>query len=57
MLLLAFALGNGAVGWLERLRLLARYQRGFEIVRVIAMILTGLYLFNVYFFVVPELAG
>lgn len=57
MLLLAFALGNGAVGWLERLRLLARYQRGFEIVRVIAMILTGLYRFNVYFFVVPELAG
>ena len=65
LLLLAFALGRavpialgaGAMGWLEQLRPLARYQRGFEIVGGVALVLTGLYMLNAYFFVVPELAG
>ncbi|WP_436295595.1 MULTISPECIES: hypothetical protein [unclassified Variovorax] len=63
LLLLAFALGRAvpialgasAMGWLE-LRLLARYQRAFDIVGGIALVLIGLYMLNAYFFVVPELA-
>ena len=65
LLLLAFALGRavpialgaGAMGWLEQLRPLARYQRGFEVVGGVALVLTGLYMLNAYFFFVPELAG
>ena len=65
LLLLAFALGRavpialgaGAMGWLEQLRPLARYQRGFEVVGGVALVLTGLYMLNAYFFVVPEMAG
>jgi len=65
LLLLAFALGRavpialgaGAMGWLEQLRPLARYQRGFDVVGGVALVLMGLYMFNAYFFIVPELAG
>ena len=65
LLLLAFALGRavpvamgaGAMGWLERLRPLARYQRAFDVAGGVAMILTGLYMLNAYFFVLPQLAG
>lgn len=64
-LLLAFALGRavpiamgaGAVGGLEKLRPLARYQRTFDIVGGIALIVMGLYMLNAYFFVVPSLAA
>ncbi|MBI3563010.1 MAG: sulfite exporter TauE/SafE family protein [Gammaproteobacteria bacterium] len=59
-LLLAFALGRsipillGAVsmGWLESLQILARYQRLFEIVAGLVLILSGLYLLNEYLFIV-----
>ncbi len=65
LLLLAFALGRavpiamgaGAVGWLEKLRPIAHYQRIFDIVGGIGLVLTGLYMLNAYFFFLPVLAG
>lgn len=65
VLLLSFALGRavpialGAVGfeWLERLRLLSRYQRGFDMLGGITLVATGLYLLNAYFLVIPELGA
>jgi hypothetical protein len=65
LLLLAFALGRavpialgaGAIGWLEQLRPLSRWQRGFDIAGGVTLILTGLYMLNAYFFFVPALAG
>lgn len=64
LLLLAFALGRavpialgaGAMGWLEKLRPLARYQRAFDIVGGAALVLMGLYMLNAQFFWIPELA-
>lgn len=64
LLLLAFALGRavpialgaGAMGWLEQLRSLSRYQRAFDIGGGVMLILMGLYMLNAYFFVVPGLA-
>ncbi len=64
-LLTAFALGRavpiilgaGAVGWLESLKPLGRYRRAFEIAGGVALILTGLYMLNAFFFVIPELAA
>ena len=63
-LLLAFALGRavpiaigaGAMGWLEKLRPLARYQRVFDILGGATLVVMGLYMLNAYFFVVPSLA-
>ena len=60
-LLLAFALGRSlpillgawAMGWLESLRVLTGYQRGFEVFGGIVLMLSGLYLLNEYFFVIP----
>jgi cytochrome c-type biogenesis protein len=65
VLLLAFALGRsvpiavgaGAIGWLEHLKSLTRYQRTFEIAGGIALIATGLYMLNAFFIAVPALAG
>ena len=65
LLLLAFALGRavpiamgaGAMGWLEKLRPIAHYQRAFDIVGGVALVLMGLYMLNAYFFFVPALAG
>lgn len=64
LLLLAFALGRalpialgaGAMGWLEQLRPLAPYQRAFDVVGGVTLVLMGLYMLNAYFFVVPVLA-
>ena len=64
LLLLAFALGRavpialgaGAMGWLEQLQPLARYQRAFDIVGGVALVLMGLYMLNAHFFWIPELA-
>lgn len=64
-LLLAFALGRAApiligaaaIGWLENLKVLGQYQKIFEIVGGLVLILAGLYMLNAYFFVVPALAG
>ena len=65
VILLAFAVGRAipialgawAIGWLEELKPFARYQSVFDILGGIALILAGLYMLNVYFFFIPELAG
>ena len=59
-LLLAFALGRSipvilgawSMGWIESLQILSRYQKTFEIIAGITLILTGLYLLNEYFFII-----
>ncbi len=64
-LLLAFALGRAvpiilgawAIGWLESLKSLRHSQRIFEIIGALLLILSGLYMLNAYFFVVPGLAA
>jgi len=64
-LLLAFALGRAlpiilgawAVGWLEGLKPLAHAQKVFEIIGALLLILSGLYMLNAYFFVIPDLAA
>jgi cytochrome c-type biogenesis protein len=64
-LLLAFAVGRAipivlgawAVGWLENLRVLAKYQKAFEIVAGVTLIASGLYMLNAYYFWVPSLAA
>lgn len=64
-LLLAFAFGRAvpiligaaAIGWLEEFRFLGRYQRAFEVIGGLVLILAGLYMLNAYFFVIPILAG
>jgi cytochrome c-type biogenesis protein len=64
-LLLAFALGRAvpiligaiAIGWLERFGALVRHQKLFEIVGGVTLILSGFYMLNAYFFVIPALAG
>lgn len=57
-LLLAFALGRSvpivlgawAVGWLESLKVFTRWQKAFEIAGGLALIGSGVYLINEYFF-------
>jgi cytochrome c-type biogenesis protein len=64
LLLLAFAIGRAlpillggwAVGALEAMKPLASHQRAFEIVGAIALVLSGLYMLNAFFLVIPELA-
>ena len=64
VLLLAFALGRAipialgafAVSWLENLKGLARYRRGFEIAGGMTLIVMGLYMLNAVLFWIPELA-
>ena len=63
-LLLAFALGRAvpvilgaaALGWLESLSMLQRYHKVFEIAGAVTLVLTGLYMLNAYFIVIPQLA-
>jgi cytochrome c-type biogenesis protein len=65
LVLLAFALGRavpialgaGAMGWLEQVRSLSRYQHAFDVAGGLTLIAMGLYMLNAYFFVVPALAG
>jgi cytochrome c-type biogenesis protein len=65
LLLLAFAIGRTipvilgawAIGWLEGLKGLSRSQRTFDVLGGIVLILSGLYMLNAYFFLIPELAG
>lgn len=65
LVLLAFALGRavpialgaGAMGWLEQVRSLSRYQHAFDVAGGVTLIAMGLYMLNAYFFVVPALAG
>lgn len=64
-ILLAFAFGRAipiavgawGMGWLETLKPLARYQRAFDVMGGILLILSGVYMLNAYFLVVPELAA
>lgn len=64
-LLLAFALGRAipillgafAVGWLENLSGLSRFHKVFEVLGGILLILSGLYMLNSYFIIVPNLAN
>jgi len=59
-LLLSFAIGRSipvilgawGMGWLESLNILSRYQKTFEIVAGVVLIMTGLYLLNEYFFII-----
>lgn len=50
------ALGAWAMGALESLKFLSRYQRVFEVVGGVALVLSGLYMLNAYFFWIPSLA-
>jgi cytochrome c-type biogenesis protein len=64
VLLLAFAIGRAipialgafAVGWLENLKTLSRYRRGFEIAGGLTLIVMGLYMLNAAYIWIPELA-
>lgn len=64
MLLLAFAVGRAvpiliggwAVGALEGMKSLGQYQRAFEVVGGIVLVLVGLYMLNAFFILIPELA-
>lgn len=49
-------LGGWAMGTLEGLKFLAGYQRKFEIAGGVVLILTGLYMLNAFFILIPELA-
>jgi len=59
-LLLAFALGRSipillgawSMGWLESLQILSKYQKTFEVIAGVTLVLTGLYLLNEYFFII-----
>jgi cytochrome c-type biogenesis protein len=63
-LLLAFALGRAipivlgacAVGWLENLRVLSRYQKAFEVIGGVTLIASGVYMLNAVFIWIPSLA-
>jgi cytochrome c-type biogenesis protein len=50
------ALGAWALGWLENLSLLTKYQKGFEIAGAVTLIASGLYMLNSYYFWIPSLA-
>lgn len=64
-ILLAFAIGRAipialgawAMGWLETLKPLARYQRAFDVAGGVLLVLAGLYMLNAYYFFIPELAA
>lgn len=64
-LLMAFAVGRAvpillgawAVGVLETMKPLAKYQRVFEVAGAIVLILMGLYMLNAFFIVIPQLAA
>ncbi len=64
VLLLAFALGRAvpivlgacAVDWLERLAVLRKHQKALEVAGALLLIMSGLYLLNAYWIVVPALA-
>ena len=45
------------MGWLESLEGLKHSQRAFEIAGGLVLILSGLYMLNAYFFLIPDLAA
>ncbi len=64
-LLLAFALGRAipiimgawTIGWIESLKVLTEFQKVFEVMGGLVLILSGLYMLNAYFFLIPGLAA
>lgn len=64
-LLLAFALGRAipillgaiVVDWLESLSGLSKFHKVFEVIGGILLILSGLYMLNAYFIIIPALAA
>lgn len=64
VLLLAFALGRAvpiavgafAISWLENLKGLSRYRRGFEIAGGVTLIAMGFYMLNAVYIWIPKLA-
>lgn len=64
-LLVAFALGRAipiilgawAIGWLESLKVLTDFQKVFEVIGGLVLILSGLYMLNAYYFLIPGLAA
>ena len=64
VLLMAFALGRAvpialgafAVGWLENLKSLSQFRRGFEIAGGLTLIAMGFYMLNAVLLWIPELA-
>ena len=64
LLLLAFAIGcavpiligGWAMGALEEMKPLAKYQRSFEVIGGVVLVLMGLYMLNAFFIIIPELA-
>lgn len=64
LLLLAFAIGRAvpillggwAVSALEEMKVLSRYQKSFEVIGGIVLVLMGLYMLNAFFIVIPALA-
>jgi cytochrome c-type biogenesis protein len=65
VLLLAFALGRAipvalgaiAIGWLKSLRRLSKFVHAFEVLGGLALIVSGVYMLNAYFFWIPSLAA
>lgn len=45
------------VGWLESPKAMTGFQKAFELAGGVALILSGLYLLNAYFFLIPKLAA
>jgi cytochrome c-type biogenesis protein len=62
---MAFALGRAipillgaiVVGWLESLSGLSKFHKVFEVIGGILLILSGLYMLNAYFIIIPALAA
>ncbi len=50
------AVGAWAVGALENLKAFSGYQRAFDVAGGVLLILSGVYMLNAYFFVIPALA-
>jgi cytochrome c-type biogenesis protein len=64
VLLVAFALGRAvpiafgafAMSWIENIKGISRFRRGFEIAGGLTLIVMGLYMLNAVMFWIPELA-
>lgn len=65
ILLFAFALGRAipvalgaiAIGWLKNLGRLSKFAHAFEVLGGLALIVSGIYMLNAYFFWIPSLAA
>ena len=65
IVLLSFAIGRAipiavgawAIGWLEGFKRFEGYQKVFDVVGGVVLILAGLYMLNAYLFLIPQLAA